>query len=123
MNVRGKRILIFGDSLARGAGTYNDSRITSQDVNRAAPSFGSLFASHLLARGASYVWLNSRVGRSATSVFSTESGASLLSQLGAHKPDIVFVVLGTNDIGLSAATDKSYMMAIATAFRQTGAEV
>ena len=102
MQIAGRRILIFGDSMTHPGldDSPRDVTVTSSDVGRSS-SPGDLLGSWLLLYGASAVTLNAKVGRSATSFFSsTESDHDeVLANLQAWAPDLVFVFLGTNDLG------------------------
>lgn len=84
MDFRGKRILIFGDSISDGPNTP-----------------GGLLAKKLAAGGAAAVKVDAKTGRSAYNFFTTrEDWSSLLAADRAWQPDIVIVALGSNDIGI-----------------------
>ena len=104
-NVQGKTILIFGDSLSSGNSTP-----------------GGQLATQLRAKGAA-VTVDALSGRSAYNYFWRESGDTKLPALAALRPRLVFVFLGTNDIGLNMTTDAKYMERIRKAFADVGAEV
>lgn len=100
MDVTGKRILILGDSLThRGSRTAADAREVTESADRDS-SPGDLLASRLLEAGASSVFINGRVSRSAWNLFTVEDGDKILAQEAAREPDIVFVFLGTNGLSL-----------------------
>lgn len=104
-DVRGKRVLIFGDSLS--AGTVSP---------------GAVLAQHLNASGAT-VRVDARVGRSAYNFYGREDVRARLEAARAFDPDIVIVVLGTNDIGLSMKVDGQRMTQLRDELRQTAEEV
>jgi lysophospholipase L1-like esterase len=101
MDVRGKRVFILGDSLS---------------VGDASP--GGQLASQLLQAGARTVRVQAKSGRSAHSFFSEKapSAQSILTGEVANNPDIVIVMLGTNDMGLNMAVDAAQMAKIKNAF-------
>jgi len=124
MNVRGRSILIFGDSMThRGANDAPNGVDVVESANRRG-SPGDLLASHLLAAGASRARINAKVGRSAYSFYVKEPAAAAeLAAEVARRPQIVIVFLGTNDLGLSVQTDATYMARLRDAFLAGGAEV
>ena len=98
MNVSGKNVLILGDSLSVGTS-----------------SPGGQLATILQARGAN-VRINAKIGRSAHSFFIAEAGGVILADEARRTPDIVLVMLGTNDLGLNLAVDAQQMARIKNAF-------
>lgn len=124
MNIRGERILIFGDSLSHH-GADNAPEVWNVDAgsNRASSAPGDLLASMLLERGAAAVRTDARVGRSAMNFYSRENAQQLLSDDVAWAPTKVVVMLGTNDIGRSLDGTRTAMTAIRDAFKGAGAEV
>jgi lysophospholipase L1-like esterase len=101
MSVRGKNILIFGDSLSTGA-----------------TSPGGVFGAVLKSAGA-VVRVNGKVSRSAVNLWSGangENGAAVVAAEAARRPDIVIVVLGTNDLGMNASADQQAFARLAAAF-------
>lgn len=101
MSIRGKKILILGDSLSAGANTP-----------------GGVLAALLRAAGAT-VRVNGKVSRSAVNFWSGkngEDGAAVATTEAAWQPDIVIVMLGTNDLGMSASADQVAFARIAAAF-------
>jgi lysophospholipase L1-like esterase len=103
MNVNGKKILILGDSLSASA---------------SAP--GGVLGAQLRAAGG-IVRVNGRVSRSAENFFSGkngEDGAQVLAAEASYRPDIVVVMLGTNDMGLNPSADALGFQRIASAFPQ-----
>jgi lysophospholipase L1-like esterase len=124
MDVRGQRILIFGDSLSHH-GPDAGPEIWDVDTgsNRASGQPGDLLASMLLEQGASAVRVNARVGRSAHNFFGRENFQALLGSDQAFMPTKVFVVLGTNDIGLNLDVDKQAMTKIRDFYKGLGADV
>lgn len=123
MSITGKRILIFGDSLShRGHDTDPPVAEVTEDSDRNGPP-GDLFASHLLEMGANKVRINAKVGRSAYNFFRVEDADDLLKDDINWKPDIVFIFLGTNDLGLSMIKDAEAMERIRSVFAKANAEV
>lgn len=122
--VAGKRILVFGDSLTHRG---RNSAPSAVDVISADPmrnsSPGDLLASWFVKAGAAHVRINAKVGRSASNFFSSEPGAQILKDEVDRKPDLVFVFLGTNDIGLDQTKDGKRLMQIRAAFAEVGAEI
>lgn len=126
MNVRGERIIIFGDSLSHPG---SDSSPTIQDItqssSRQSSAPGDLLGSFLLEQGAAAVRVNARVGRSAWNFWQREAAAELITADHAFKPTKVIVMLGTNDAdsGVAADKDRAAFQEIADAYREMGAEV
>lgn len=121
MNVSGRRILVFGDSLThRGSRDAPDGRTVTESSDRDGTP-GDLLASHLLELGADKARINGRVSRSAWNLFRVEDGAQVLRNEAAHEPDLVFVFLGTNDLGLDVGKDQQAFETIRDAF--AGAEI
>lgn len=124
MNVRGERIIVFGDSLSHPG---MDSGPTITDItygsNRTTSAPGDLLASLLLEQGAQAVRVNARVGRSAVNFWNREDVVSLLASDQLFRPTKVIVMLGTNDNGLAASTDKIAFEKIRDAYKGMGAEV
>lgn len=122
MDVKGQRILIFGDSL-----TARNSAPAQVDVTEPLPrtssSPGDLLASWLLAAGAAAVRLDARVGRSAWNFWQREDAKALLAGDLAWRPTLVIVWLGTNDIGLNLTKDRQALEQIRDAFTAVGAKV
>lgn len=101
MSISGKKILILGDSLSTG---------------NASP--GGVLGAQLRAAGAT-VRVNGKVSRSAVNLWSGangENGAAVIAAEVAWQPDIVIVMLGTNDLGMGAAADQAAFARIAAAF-------
>ncbi len=101
---RGRRVLVIGDSLThRGSDSAPDGVTVTESAARSSTP-GDLFASHLLAMGAAAARINGRVSRGAYNLFTGangEDGRQVLATETAWRPDLVFVVLGTNDLGLA----------------------
>lgn len=100
------KILILGDSLSTGT-----------------TSPGGVLGAKLRASGYD-VAVNGKVSRSAVNFWSGtngENGAAVVAGLAAARPDIVIVMLGTNDLGLNATADQAAFARIAAAFN--GAEL
>lgn len=104
-DVRGKRILVFGDSLSSGAS-----------------SPGGEMAAVLGTYGAT-VQVNARIGRSAHNFWTREDHAAQLAAVKAFRPQLVIVELGTNDIGLAMSVDRDQMQRLRGALAVDGAEV
>jgi lysophospholipase L1-like esterase len=125
MDVTGKRVLIFGDSLThRGSRASADGRDVTEGVDRDS-SPGDLLASQLLVAGASSARINGRVSRSAWNFFhgGIEDGEGILAAEASKSPDVVFVFLGTNDMGLNTTRDAEAFETIRSTFANAGAEV
>ncbi len=124
MNVKGERVLIFGDSLSHH-GPDAASPIWDVDAgsSRTSGAPGDLLASMLLEQGASAARVNARVGRSAFNFFGREASQELLSSDAQFRPTKVFVILGTNDVGLNLDKDAEAMEAIKRFYEGLGAEV
>lgn len=123
MTVRGKRVLIFGDSMShRGAKEASNIVAVTEGVNRrGAP--GDLLASHLLAAGAAAARLDARTGRSAYSFFAEPDHAAALAADVAWRPDVVLIFLGTNDMLRDLGKDRPRMERLRDTFAQAGADV
>lgn len=124
MDVRGKRVLVFGDSLTHRGGRADPDGVPALPGVARSGSPGDLLASHLLAAGAGAVRINGRVSRSAINLWRSnngEDGAAVVAAEAAARPDIVIVFLGTNDLGMNATADAAAFGRIAAAFR--GAQV
>lgn len=109
INVRGRRVLVLGDSLS---------------ASSSAP--GGVLGKYIRNAGAADVRVNGKVSRSAVNFFAGtngENGALVLANEVALRPDVVIVWLGTNDLGLSASVDAAAFARIRDAFRAIGAEV
>lgn len=124
MNVRGERILIFGDSLSH-YGQDSAPEVweppSTALVTSSAP--GSVLASLLLQQGAQATRTNARVGRSAASFYDREDATGLINADRAWRPTKVIVMLGTNDIGRSIDKTTAAMAGIKSAYEGMGAEV
>lgn len=123
MRLAGRRILIFGDSLSHH-GTDSAPQIWDATPRGSASSSapGTLLAWKLLDAGASAVRVDAKVGRSAYNFFtSREPWQQLLASDQAWQPDLVLVLLGTNDLGLGASPDQAAFRRLRAAFG--GAEV
>ena len=104
-DVRGLRVLVFGDSLS--AGQFSP---------------GAVMAQKLGAAGAT-VKVDALVGRSANNFFGRENAAAHFADAKAFDPDLVIVELGTNDIGLSMTVDQTKMTQLRDGLARTGAEI
>lgn len=124
MNVRGERIIVFGDSLSKH-GSDNAPEIwdVNQGSNRASSAPGDLVASLLAEQGAQAVRVNARVSRSAWNFWSREATNSLLASDRAFAPTKVVIILGTNDVGLNTKLDSESFAKLRDAYKAMGAEV
>lgn len=126
MDVRGRRILVFGDSLThRGARTAPDG-VPALPLGNRTGTPGDLLASYLLAAGAAAVRVNGRVSRSAVNLWkgnNGENGTAVVAAEVAARPDLVIIMLGTNDLGMGATADAAAFRRLRDAFAGYGAEV
>jgi lysophospholipase L1-like esterase len=124
VNVRGERIVIFGDSLSHPG---LDNAPTLQDITRGSdrPSSapGDLLGSLLLEQGAAAVRVNAKVGRSAVSFLANEPAATLLTTDQTFRPTKVIVMLGTNDAERDLAKTEAALAQIRNTYRAMGADV
>lgn len=118
----GKRVLIFGDSLSHpGSDSAPEVNEYAGPLNSSAP--GAVLAGKLKAAGAAATRTDARVSRSAVNFWSREDYKKLIEADVAWRPDLVFVMLGTNDLHLNQQADAQAMAGIRDVFRQAGAEV
>lgn len=127
MDVRGKSVLVLGDSLThRGARTQPDGVDVTESSSRSG-SPGDLLASYLLEAGARTARINGRVSRSAVNFWkgnNGEAGGRVLAEESAQRrPELVFVFLGTNDLGMDPSADARGFQLIDETFRANGAYV
>ncbi len=89
------RILIIGDSLSDGT----DGRPGTFGVPpRLSLTPGQFFAKRLKVQG-HLVRIHAKVGRSAHAFVTKQGGLALLRrELAAHRPDVVIIILGSNDL-------------------------
>lgn len=126
MNIRGERVIIFGDSLSKHA---HDSSPEIWDANvgsaRQSSAPGDLLASLLLEQGAQAARVNARVGRSAWNFWQREPVQQLIASDAAFRPTRVLVMLGTNDAdsGVAPDKDREAFQAIKDQYTAMGAEV
>lgn len=128
MNVRGERIIVFGDSLSHAGPDAGPSIVDLRAGTSFATSAPGAVLGQLLSNEAAAVRLNAKVGRSARSFLLNEDASSLLTSDRGFRPTKVIVFLGTNDIdrGLDAAAlakTGDAMAQIRDAYRAMGAEV
>jgi lysophospholipase L1-like esterase len=121
MDVRGQRVLIFGDSLTQ-RGSAELVNVT-EPPNRASSAPGDLLASWLLASGAAAARLDARSGRSGINFWGREATQQLLQADAQWKPSLVVVMLGTNDIGRHRDQTVLALAKIRDAYRAMGAQV
>jgi len=122
MITAGKRILVFGDSLSHVGPDAGPAQVDISATGRYS-SPGALLAQRLLAGGASAARVNARIGRSAHNFWGRESTRDMIHSDHAWKPDVVLVMLGTNDLGLSMSVDGDDMARIRDFYSGTGVEV
>mgnify|MGYP000997312859 CR=1 FL=1 len=122
MNVRGERIIVFGDSLSAHPGSAEIWDVNAGS-NRSSSAPGDLVASLLAEQGAQAVRVNARVSRSAWNFWGRENTAALLASDRAFAPTKVVVILGTNDVGLNAKLDSESFAKLRDAYKAMGAEV
>jgi lysophospholipase L1-like esterase len=129
MDVRGERILVFGDSLSHhGADDAPEIWDVNVGPNRTSSAPGDLLASMLLEAGAQAVRINANVGRSAKNFWTapnrrqTHPASALLVSDQAFRPTKVIVMLGTNDADVGAM-DVPSITQIRDTYRAMGAEV
>ncbi len=124
MNVRGERILIFGDSLTHhGADAGPEVWNVDAGSSRTSSAPGDLLASLLLEQGAAAVRTDARVGRSAANFYERENATALLDGDKNWRPTKVVIMLGTNDIGRDVGKTTAAMAGLKNAFELAGAEV
>lgn len=128
MNVRGERIIIFGDSLSHAGPDAGPSIIDLRAGVVSPTSAPGAVLGQILSSDAAAVRLNAKVGRSARSFLLNEDASSLLASDRTFRPTKVIVFLGTNDIdrGLDVAAlakTGDAMTQIRDAYRGMGAEV
>ncbi len=119
MDPRGKRILIFGDSLTHRGGRDAPDGVPALPGPRSSGTPGDLLATHLLTHGAAAVRINGRVSRSAVNFWrdnNGEVGADVIASEASARPDIVIFFLGTNDLGLNPAADEAAFRRLAASF-------
>lgn len=123
MNVRGERILIFGDSLTQHSSGGNPIWNVDAGSQRSHHAPGDLLASLLLEQGAAAVRTNALVSRSAFNFWTREPAQQLIADDLAWKPTKIVFVLGTNDIGLAAAPDIAAFERLRDAYKPSKAEL
>lgn len=124
MNVRGERIIVFGDSTSHH-GSDNAPEIwdVDQGSGRSSGQPGDLLASLLKEQGAEAVRVNARVSRSAPNFFGREDYQGLFNSDRQFGPTKVVIILGTNDLHVSRAIDEAAMRQIVGFYEGLGAEV
>lgn len=114
------RVLLIGDSHSHH-GEDADPNVAEISSFPKGDSPGSQMLGWLLQAGAGGARVDAKIGRSAYSLFRSEQGDALLAADRAWNPDLVIVMLGTNDLGLDVGVDKTYMQRIRDSF--PGAEI
>ena len=98
-----KQVLIIGDSLSDGTSTP-----------------GKLLAERLEAAGAQ-VRIQAKVGRSAYHFVTYQDGLRVVAtEIAEHRPDLVLIILGTNDLSLGVQPTRSAFAKIKAAFDRAG---
>jgi lysophospholipase L1-like esterase len=121
--IAGRRILIFGDSLThRGSNDAPNGINVVEKFDRNSSSPGDLLASKLLELGAASARINGKVSRSAYNFFRIENSPILADEV-KRKPNLVFIFLGTNDVGLAQKQDQAAFQELHDVFVKGGAEV
>lgn len=108
------QILIIGDSLSDGTdglpGTFGVPPKLSLTP-------GQFFAKRLKGQGHS-VRIHAKVGRSAHAFVTQQGGLALLRrELAAHRPDVVVIILGTNDLHFPERDTERALRRIRDAFK------
>lgn len=118
MNIRDRRVLIFGDSLSHRGGTASPNVVEVRESSGRNSSPGDLLASRLLEAGASAARLNAKVGRSAYSFFKSEQSNALIAadRFWLGNDGVVIIMLGTNDLGFSPAANQAAFARLCDAF-------
>lgn len=109
------RVLLIGDSMSHH-GVDNAPNVAEISSFPKGDSPGSQMLGWLRQAGATATRVDAKIGRSAYSLFRSEPGDQLLAADRAWQPDLVIVMLGTNDLGLNASVDKTYMQRIRDSF-------
>jgi lysophospholipase L1-like esterase len=129
MNLRGERVLIFGDSLAHhGAMDAPEIWDVNLGATRSSGAPGDLLASLIRDQAAAAVRTNANVGRSAKNFWTapnrrqTRPASVLLASDQAWRPTKVIIMLGTNDADIGAM-DRASITKIRDAYEAMGAEV
>ena len=114
MNLPGKRILIIGDSLSDGT----DGRPGTWGVPpKPFITPGQFLAGRLMAQGHS-VRIHAKNGRTAHVFVNRQGGLALLrSELAAHRPDRVIIILGTNDLFFSESLTQRALKRMRNVFK------
>ncbi len=122
MEVAGRKVLLFGDSLTH-VGPDAGPEIVDLSPSGSYGSPGGLLGQRFLRAGAAAVRTDARIGRSATNFWSREDTAKLLGADLSWKPDLVFVMLGTNDLGGDVVAHTAGLVKIRDTFTTHGIEV
>lgn len=123
MNVRGERILIFGDSLTAHSSATPAVWEVNAGSSRVSSVPGDLLGSLLMEQGAAAVRTDGRVSRSARNFWEREAAQPILSADVAWRPTQVVIMLGTNDVGMDPAKTRQGMIALRDVFKAAGADV
>ena len=129
MNLRGERVLIFGDSLTHhGAMDAPEIWDVNLGANRSSGAPGDLLASLIRDQGAAAVRTNANVGRSAKNFWTapnrrqTRPASVLLDADRAWRPTKVIIMLGTNDADIGVM-DPGSIARLRDTYEAMGAEV
>jgi lysophospholipase L1-like esterase len=125
MDLTNKRVLVFGDSLThRGSNDAPNGRDVTEGITRSSSSPGDLLASYLVVKnGAAAARINGKVSRSAYNFWRIEDAEAILKEEAAWNPNVVFVFLGTNDLGLNTSKDKEAFVKLHDALGINGADL
>jgi lysophospholipase L1-like esterase len=117
----GKRVLIIGDSLSDGTGG-NPGTYGVPPSPSTTP--GQFLADQLKAHGAASVRIQSKLGRSAYTFLKAQNGAAIIAkEISDHRPDVVIIMLGTNDALLGVKPTRAAFKTIKAAFDAAGIPV
>jgi lysophospholipase L1-like esterase len=120
-NLVGRKILIIGDSLSDGTWAKPGTFGVPPEPPRTP---GQFLAKRLEALGTAPVRIQAKGGRAATYFLKHEGGRAVLEQeIRAHRPDIAVMILGTNDLGWSEATNRAAFQTIRDLFREHGIRI
>jgi lysophospholipase L1-like esterase len=100
------RIVIFGDSLSEGTGPGAVMGAALREDQRV-----------------SYVMVEARRSRSAWNFYAREEHAAVIAQVLEARPSLVVVWLGTNELGLSAKTNRAAFTRLRDDLGKNGARV
>jgi lysophospholipase L1-like esterase len=105
-----KQVLILGDSLSDGT----DGKPGTYGVPPTPPRTpGQFLAQSLEQQGAKPVRIQAKLSRSAYHFVAYQDGLRILAdEIANFRPDVVFIILGTNDLNLGEAPTRAAFMKI-----------